>query len=330
MTFPPSPSLNDTYTESGKTWKFDGTGWILLGAVLTAGPTGPTGVSITGPTGPAGGGGGGGTGPTGPTGLSITGPTGAIGPTGPGGEGTGTGGTGPTGPTGAAGVSVVGPTGPTGPTGLQGATGPTGASGQNGATGPTGSSGQDGAAGPTGSTGLQGLTGPTGPGVGATGPTGATGPAGGGGSTSLKAVLGANAVNQQITLVDALTVAGLVSGTVYRIKFQGRTMPSSASVGIAFGLGGTFGASKISLVARYFTAAATESVKHVVEKGTIYSFPSSAAGSPNGTPWSIEGFVSCVGDGTFAIQIAANVQWEYWVLEATSSLTVEAVGTFTP
>jgi hypothetical protein len=107
-------------------------------------------------------------------------------------------------------------------------------------------------------------------------------------------------------------------------------MPSSASVGIAFGIGGTFGASKISLVARYFTAAATESVKHVVEKGTIYSFPSSAAGSPSGTPWSIEGFVSCVGDGTFAIKIAANVQWEYWALEALSSLSAEAIGTFTP
>lgn len=100
MTFPPSPSLNDTYTESGKTWKFDGTGWILLGAVLTAGPTGPTGASITGPTGPAGGGGGGCTGPTGPTG-----------------------------PTGADGVSVIGPTGPTGDSGQNGATGPQGPQG---------------------------------------------------------------------------------------------------------------------------------------------------------------------------------------------------------
>ena len=218
MTFPPSPSLNDTYTESGKTWKFDGTGWILLGAVLTAGPTGPTGptgVSITGPTGPAGGGGGGGTGPTGPTGLSITGPT-----------------------------------------------------------GPTG------------------LIGPTGPGVGATGPTGApgpTGPGGGGGGSAMNAVLASDLSNQQITLTNALSVSGLVSGTVYRIKFQGRTMPSSASVGIAFGIGGTFGASKISLVARYFTAAATESVKHVVEKGTVYSFPSSAAGSPSEQAAGVEG-----------------------------------------
>ena len=295
MTFPPSPSLNDTYTESGKTWKFDGTGWILLGAVLTAGPTGPTGVSITGPTGP----------------------TGAIGPTGPGGEGTGAGGTGPTGPTGAAGVSVVGPTGPTGTQGQDGVTGP---------TGPTGLS-------ITGPTGPTGLIGPTGPGVGATGPTGApgpTGPGGGGGSSAIIAILGSNINNQQITLTTALSVSGLVSGTIYRVKFLGRTSPSSPSVGIAFGIGGTFGASKISLVSRYFTSAEVESVRHMTEKEAIYSFPTSAAGSPHGTPWHIEGFISCTGDGTLAIQIAANVQWEYWALESASSLSVEAVGTFTP
>ncbi len=291
MNFPPNPQPGDSHTENGRTWDYDGGGWILRGVEITAGPTGPTG----------------------PTGLSITGPTGAIGPTGPGGEGTGAGGTGPTGPTGAAGVSVVGPTGPTGASGQSGVTGPTGPTGLS-ITGPTG------------------LIGPTGPGVGATGPTGAQGPTGpgGGGSSLIKAVLAADVNNQQITLTNALSISGLVSGTVYSIKFQGRAMPSSASVGIAFGIGGTFGASKISLVARYFTAAATESVKHVVEKGTIYSFPSSAAGSPGGTPWSIEGFVSCVGDGTFAIQIAANVQWEYWALEALSNLSAEAIGTFTP
>lgn len=202
-----------------------------------------------------------------------------------------------------------------------------------GPTGATGATGQNGATGPTGSTGLQGLTGPTGPGVGATGPTGATGPAGpagGGGSTSLKAVLAAYAVNQQTTLVDALTVDGLVAGTIYRVSFVGRVMPSAPSVGITFGIGGTFGASKISMVARYFTAVNTEAVRHIVEKGDLYSFPTSAAANPSGTPFTIDGFLACVGSGTVAVQIAANVEWEYWVLEATSSLTVEAVGTFTP
>jgi hypothetical protein len=136
--------------------------------------------------------------------------------------------------------------------------------------------------------------------------------------------------NQQIALTTALSVSGLVSGTVYRVKFLGRTSPSSSSVGIAFGIGGTFGASKISLVSRYFTSAEVESVRHMTEKDVVYSFPTSAAGSPSGTPWHIEGYISCVGDGTLAIQIAANVQWEYWALESASSLSVEAVGTFTP
>lgn len=91
MNFPPNPQPSDSHTENGRTWDYDGEGWILRGVEITSGPTGPTG----------------------PTGLSITGPTGAIGPTGPGGGGTGTGGTGPTGPTGADGA-----TGPQGPQGI--------------------------------------------------------------------------------------------------------------------------------------------------------------------------------------------------------------------
>ncbi len=91
MNFPPNPQPNDSHTENGRTWDYEGERWILRGVEITSGPTGPTG----------------------PTGLSITGPTGAIGPTGPGGGGTGTGGTGPTGPTGADGA-----TGPQGPQGI--------------------------------------------------------------------------------------------------------------------------------------------------------------------------------------------------------------------
>ena len=280
MTFPPSPSLNDTYTESGKTWKFDGTGWILLGAVLTAGPTGPTGVSITGPTGPAGGEGGGGTGPTGaqgPTGASITGPTGPA--------GGGGGGTGPTGPT--------------------GATGPGGA---NGVTGPLG---------------------PTGPGVGATGPTGAagvTGPTGGGGgSSALTDVRISGMNNNQLALVDALSVSGLESGTVYRVKIIAHTLPSGTGVGVAFGIAGTFGASKINLQARYTISGGTEATTYVSEKGVTYSFPSSANGSPAGNPLIIEGFITCVGSGTFTLQIGAVVIYDYWSFEAGSNMTVEAI-----
>ena len=57
--FPNAPSVNDTHTVGGRTWKWDGTVWSI---VIPTGATGPTG-----PTGPSGS-----TGPTGPTGVTIT------------------------------------------------------------------------------------------------------------------------------------------------------------------------------------------------------------------------------------------------------------------
>jgi hypothetical protein len=51
LDFPSSPGLNDLYTFNGKTWKWDGSGWISYNIGLT-GPVGPQG-SI-GPTGPTG------------------------------------------------------------------------------------------------------------------------------------------------------------------------------------------------------------------------------------------------------------------------------------
>lgn len=104
--FPTSPALDDVYTYGGRSWKWNGYGWIAI----TGGPTGPTGPA--GPEGPVG--------PTGPIGPAG-GPTGPTGPTGPAGA---DGATGPTGPAGADGA--VGPTGPTGPAGPTGATGAAG------------------------------------------------------------------------------------------------------------------------------------------------------------------------------------------------------------
>ena len=49
--FPASPVINDLYTFQNKTWKWNGTGWIL-NTILPTGPVGATGPS--GPTGPAG------------------------------------------------------------------------------------------------------------------------------------------------------------------------------------------------------------------------------------------------------------------------------------
>ena len=141
--FPNSPSVNDTYTANGVSFKWNGEIWQRISASTGAqGSTGPTGAQgSTGSTGAQGA-----TGSTGPTGP--TGPTGAQGATGSAGAQGATGSTGPTGPTGT--------TGPTGPTGAQGATGATGAQGA------TGSGGSTGAQGATGATGAQGATGSTG------------------------------------------------------------------------------------------------------------------------------------------------------------------------
>ena len=74
INFPDSPLLNDTYTEGGRTWVWNGSVWKSQGT--TAGPTGPIGpTGAQGPQGPQGV-----QGPTGATGPSVTGPTGPTGP----------------------------------------------------------------------------------------------------------------------------------------------------------------------------------------------------------------------------------------------------------
>ena len=150
---------------------------------------------------------------------------------------------------------------------------------------------------------------------------------GGGGSAPLTDVRSASMNNNSTTLVKALGVAGLTSGKTYRVRILAHTMPSSPSVGIAIGFGGTFGASKIIMTARYLTAADTMSSKFMSEKGVTYTFPTSAQGSPHGCPLIIEGFIMCVGAGTFELHIGAVAAWEYWAFEAGSNLTVEALTT---
>jgi hypothetical protein len=63
LTFPPNPSVNDETTTGGRTYRWNGQAWELVGSGI-AGPTGPTGVAgdageagaagVTGPTGPFG------------------------------------------------------------------------------------------------------------------------------------------------------------------------------------------------------------------------------------------------------------------------------------
>jgi hypothetical protein len=110
LTFPSNPTLNQQTTTGGRTYKWNGQAWELVGSGI-AGPTGPTGAGPTGPAGTAGA-----TGSAGPTGESgPTGPTGDVGPTGSAGQ---AGEAGPTGPAGTAGeAGTAGATGPEGPTG---------------------------------------------------------------------------------------------------------------------------------------------------------------------------------------------------------------------
>jgi collagen type VII alpha len=84
LNFPTSPVLNELYTFNGKTWKWDGAGWVSYNVALVGtGAGGNTGA--TGPTGPTGNDGPqgirGNTGPTGPVGdfvISFNGMTGIV------------------------------------------------------------------------------------------------------------------------------------------------------------------------------------------------------------------------------------------------------------
>ena len=60
LTFPGSPAIDDQTTTGGRTYKWTGYAWDLVGS----GIAGPTGASVTGPTGDA---------------STVTGPTGEAG-----------------------------------------------------------------------------------------------------------------------------------------------------------------------------------------------------------------------------------------------------------
>lgn len=42
LTFPSSPSVNDTYTSSGRTWSWNGTTWKIVTGAISAGAIGTT------------------------------------------------------------------------------------------------------------------------------------------------------------------------------------------------------------------------------------------------------------------------------------------------
>jgi hypothetical protein len=204
LDFPTSPVLNQLYTFGGKTWKWDGAGWISYNIGLV----GPYVISINGITGAIG--------IISGSNVTITqsGNTFTISSSGSGGSGGGvTGATGPTGPTGSQGIQ--GPTGSTGSQGIQGPTGPTGPTGSQGIQGITGPTGSQGITGPTGSQGIQGPTGATGS-QGIQGPTGATGPIG-------DYVISINGATGAVTNINAATstITNTNSGSTFYPTFVG-------------------------------------------------------------------------------------------------------------
>ena len=165
--------------------------------------------------------------------------------------------------------------------------------------------------------------------AGPTGPTGPAGSGGGGGSSGLVATLGADTNNPTTTMNAAITLTGLVSGTVYSIRFRGIARPSGAAVGIKVGIDGTFGANNYALRASYMIQDGTLTTVHLPNKSSVASFPSSFDASTGGLV-TIDGLISCVSGGTLQITIGAVVSNEYWALLQGSTLIAEPVGTFTP
>ena len=125
--FPNSPNTNDTHTENGVTWNYNGYAWDRVETAAPPGPPGPPGPSVTGNPGPPGPPGQDSTvaGPPGPPGTdgddgtpsTVAGPPGTPGPPGPPGS------DGDDGEDGTPGTpsSVAGPPGPPGLDGTDGA-----------------------------------------------------------------------------------------------------------------------------------------------------------------------------------------------------------------
>ena len=152
--FPNSPSTNDTFTESGLTFVWNGSAWKLNSSSGTKGEKGQKGeVGVTGSKGEKGQ-----KGEVGDKGqkgeIGSDGGTGSTGAKGQKGEVGATGGTGGTGSTGDKGQK--GQKGEIGATGAGGSTGSTGAKGQKGEVGATGAAGGTGNTGSTGDKGQKG------------------------------------------------------------------------------------------------------------------------------------------------------------------------------
>ena len=180
--FPNSPNTNDTYTDNGMTFIWNGSVWKKDASAGVKGEKGQKGEK-------------GEKGQKGQKGEDNStkgqkGETGAAASKGQKGEIGNTGGTGGTGDKGQKGeVGAQGSGGSTGTKGQKGEVGSTGSTGSTGSAGSDGDKGQKGEAGSTGSTGSTGAKGQKGE-IGSTGSTGSTGSAGSDGDKGQKGEVG--------------------------------------------------------------------------------------------------------------------------------------------
>ena len=215
-------------------------------------------------------------------------------------------------------------------------TGPQGLPGNDGVDGADGAPGQDGA---DGADGVDGA-----PGLGVPNPTGnpdkfvavnsaATGyvlvPApsgGGGGSSAINAVLGANFVNQQITLEQFLiTPSSLTTGRVYKLYAEIILRPTNTANGVSIGFSGSFGSLLFLLRARYRGATGTDITRVCHDKAGVISLPNHEMGN-EGNLLIIEGLVHVQSSGTFGLKFAVNTAWDYCAVVKGSFLQLESVG----
>ena len=254
-------------------------------------------------------------------------------------------------------TGAAGATGATGPAGQNGATGATGATGPTGATGATGTNGADGAPGskwlhgagvPAAGLGANGdmylndttsdYYGPKAAGAWGSiqgnlkGPKGDPGTGGGGGDTAMsRAIKSTNTVIQQLTPVTIVSLP-VVSGNVYRVRFQGVLNDNAPTKNFKVGLKG-IGKQDLALTATYrdntgalqtllINDGADDGTKGVTFTGSFLSGP--------GNLLSIDGFLSVSSSGNCTV-FACNVedQYAYRQFSPGAYLTLELMGSYT-
>lgn len=150
-------------------------------------------------------------------------------------------------------------------------------------------------------------------------------PAGGGGSSVLQAALQSNVANQQIDVAECMSVSGLVSGMLYRIKCLLLMAPNSA-VAFKIGFTGTFGPAIIQAhVSGILGDGTTKRGSIIAKDGTVTFDTVQTPSQPN--LFMIDGLVLPNGGGTFGVGFAVTTQWNYAQMLKGSLLQLEPTAT---